>query len=120
MVNEEIYSQLSQAIGTDNVSKFVALTGIQSNYAVLIIAVLLITILIWSLVWKALALYKSARNGHKFWFVLMFVLLIYPTITLGILEILYIYLFSKMDFNNPQSKSQKNNKNKGIKKKKTR
>jgi hypothetical protein len=45
---------------------------------------------IWSFVWKGLALWKAARNGHRNWFIaLLFIN------TLGILEILYIYVFSK-------------------------
>jgi hypothetical protein len=45
---------------------------------------------IWSLVWKGLALWKAARNGSKPWFVVLLIVN-----TLGILEILYIYVFSK-------------------------
>ena len=48
-------------------------------------------VVIWSLFWKGLALWKSARHGHKWWFVIMLVVN-----TVGILEILYIYVFSKM------------------------
>ena len=47
-------------------------------------------LLAWSLVWKGVALWKSARQGKKIWFV---VLLLVDT--LGILDILYIYVFSK-------------------------
>jgi len=53
---------------------------------------LIVVIGVWSLVWKGLALWKSAGKGQKVWFV---VLLVFNTI--GILEILYIYIFSKMD-----------------------
>jgi len=45
---------------------------------------------IWSLIWKGFALWRAARNGSKPWFI---VLLIVNTV--GILEILYIFLFSK-------------------------
>jgi hypothetical protein len=44
----------------------------------------------WSLVWKGIALWKAARNGCKVWYLI--ILLIN---TLGILEILYIFVFSK-------------------------
>ena len=44
----------------------------------------------WSLFWKGLALWRSARLGSKKWFVVLLVLN-----TVGILEILYIYVFSK-------------------------
>lgn len=47
------------------------------------------TLMLWSLVWKGIALWQAARNGSKRWFV---VLLIFNT--LGILEILYIFVFS--------------------------
>lgn len=47
-------------------------------------------ILIWIVVWKLLALWKSARNNHIVWFIVLAVVN-----TVGILEILYIYVFSK-------------------------
>ncbi len=49
-------------------------------------------ILVWSLIWKGIASWKSARKGHIIWFVVFFVIN-----TIGILEILYIYVFSKLD-----------------------
>jgi len=50
-----------------------------------------VLILIWSLVWKGFALWKSARKQSVPWFV---VLLIFNTA--GILEILYLFVFSEM------------------------
>jgi len=47
-------------------------------------------ILIWTLVWKALALWRAARKGSEWWFIALMIIN-----TLGILEILYIYVFSK-------------------------
>jgi hypothetical protein len=52
--------------------------------------VIIAVAVVWSLVWKGMALWKAARNGDTAWFV---VLLIVNTV--GILEILYIYVFSK-------------------------
>jgi hypothetical protein len=52
---------------------------------------LILVLAAWTLVWKGIALWKSARAGSKVWFV---VLLIVNSV--GILEILYIYVFSKM------------------------
>lgn len=52
----------------------------------------LILAVIWTIPWKGVALWKSARRGQKVWFVLMLVLN-----TLAILEILYIFVFSKRD-----------------------
>jgi len=48
-------------------------------------------ILIWSLVWKLLALWKSARNKQVVWFIVLALIN-----TVGILPILYLYVFSKM------------------------
>ena len=48
---------------------------------------LILPILIaWSVIWKGIALWKSARLGHKGWFVALMIVN-----TLGILEIIYIY-----------------------------
>lgn len=51
----------------------------------------LAVILIWSSIWKLLAFWKSARRKHVVWFI-VFALVN----TIGILEILYIYVFSDM------------------------
>lgn len=53
--------------------------------------ILFIVLAAWSLVWKGIALWKSARAGSKIWFVILLI-----ANTVGILEILYIYVFSKM------------------------
>lgn len=52
---------------------------------------LLLALMIWSLIWKGLALWKSARLGHKPWFIVMLIIN-----TAGILDILYLFVFSKM------------------------
>jgi hypothetical protein len=52
----------------------------------------LILAVIWTIPWKGVALWKAARRGQKVWFVLLLVLN-----TLAILEILYIFVFSKRD-----------------------
>ena len=54
---------------------------------------LLAIIVIWSLVWMGVAMWKAARKNHLIWFIIF--LLVH---TLGILEILYIFVFSKMSF----------------------
>jgi len=50
----------------------------------------IILISIWTLIWKGMALWKSARNKHQTWFIVMLILN-----TAGILPIIYIYFFSK-------------------------
>ena len=58
------------------------------------IATWLITvILVWSLAWKLLALWKSARKTHLIWFIILGIVN-----TVGILEILYIFVFSKLKY----------------------
>ncbi|OGD57438.1 hypothetical protein A2V71_03375 [Candidatus Berkelbacteria bacterium RBG_13_40_8] len=50
----------------------------------------LILLMLWALVWKGIALWKAARRSDKTWFVILLILN-----TLGILEIIYIFLVSK-------------------------
>jgi len=45
---------------------------------------------LWTIPWKGVALWKATKNNHKWWFVALLVIN-----TLGILEILYIFIFSK-------------------------
>ncbi len=52
--------------------------------------VLLVILALWSTVWKGLALWKAARLRQTSWFVVLLVIN-----TAGVLEILYIYIFSK-------------------------
>lgn len=48
--------------------------------------------IIWTLAWKGLSLWKAARRGDRNWFIALLVLN-----TIGILDILYIYVFSKKE-----------------------
>ena len=49
-----------------------------------------VPILAWSAIWKGMALWKAGQLGHKWWFIALFLIN-----TLGVLEIFYIYVFSK-------------------------
>ena len=51
---------------------------------------ILLLIAIWTLPWKGIALWKASRNGQNKWFI---ALLVFNT--LAILEIIYIFYFSK-------------------------
>lgn len=51
---------------------------------------LFIVIVAWSLAWKGAALWKAARNNQLYWFSALMVVN-----TIGILEIIYIYVFAK-------------------------
>ncbi|MDP4039211.1 MAG: DUF5652 family protein [Candidatus Pacearchaeota archaeon] len=59
---------------------------------------LIFIVILWTLFWKALALWKSARKNSPIWFIVLLVVN-----TLGILEILYIYLFSEINLGNKKS-----------------
>jgi methionyl-tRNA synthetase len=50
----------------------------------------LTALVIWSAIWKGIALWKSGRNNQKIWFIVMFVIN-----SAGLLPILYILLFQK-------------------------
>lgn len=51
---------------------------------------ILIIIVIWSLAWKGIALWHAAQDREKYWFVAILILN-----TVGILEIAYLFIFSK-------------------------
>ena len=49
-------------------------------------------LVVWSLVWKGLALWRASHKGQKEWFVLLLIVN-----TFGILEILYLHVFSNQE-----------------------
>jgi len=51
---------------------------------------LLVIAMVWSIIWKGVALWKSARYGQKAWFVVLMIVN-----TVGVLEILYLAFFQK-------------------------
>lgn len=55
-----------------------------------LVAPVVFILAIWSIYWKGMALWKAAKKDHQWWFVVMLIVN-----TIGILEILYIYVFSK-------------------------
>ena len=65
-----------------------------------ILALLLVLAVVWSIIWKGIALWKSGRNGQKGWFI---VLLIVNTV--GILEIIYLLCCSKKKQSQPSINS---------------
>jgi hypothetical protein len=52
--------------------------------------VILILIMLWTLPWKGVALWRASRRGEKKWFIALLILNI-----LAVLDILYIFVFSK-------------------------
>jgi len=54
--------------------------------------VLLVIAIAWSLTWKGMALWKSARHNQPAWFVCLLVVN-----ALGLLEIIYLLFFQKKE-----------------------
>lgn len=54
---------------------------------------------LWTLPWKGYALWKAARKGQPWWFVALLLVN-----TLGLLEIMYIFIFSGLA---PKQKAKK-------------
>lgn len=103
-------------IQNEAVGQFIS--SISQNYGVSqnLILFVLVVILTWSMVWKLLGMWNSARKGSWIWFI-VFAL----TNTVGILPILYIYVFSKTDWNKfikVEVKKTKSSKKKKVKKRK--
>ncbi|MDP3995973.1 MAG: DUF5652 family protein [bacterium] len=51
---------------------------------------ILLGLLLWTLPWKGVALWRAAKNSHKRWFIFLLVVN-----SLALLEIVYIFFFSK-------------------------
>lgn len=62
-------------------------------------SVLIILLALWTIPWKGVALWKAAQSRNKRWFIVLLLIN-----TLAVLEILYIFIFSKKR----NSKSEKN------------
>lgn len=63
-----------------------------------LMTVAFVLLIIWSLIWKGLALYRAAQNSDKVWYVVMLILN-----TAGILEIIYYFGFGKNKLNAKKS-----------------
>ncbi|HOG36389.1 MAG TPA: DUF5652 family protein [Paludibacteraceae bacterium] len=53
---------------------------------------ILIVLVLWDVVWKVIAMWKSARNNHLIWFICITIFN-----TIGILPIVYILIQRKKD-----------------------
>ncbi|OGZ67398.1 MAG: hypothetical protein A3C58_03680 [Candidatus Staskawiczbacteria bacterium RIFCSPHIGHO2_02_FULL_34_10] len=61
--------------------------------------VIFMLLVMWSLIWKGIALWRSSQNGQRNWFIVLLVIN-----TFGILEIIYIFYFSKAKNDQPKNK----------------
>jgi hypothetical protein len=68
-------------------------TGVGSLPQFAALGPLFIIIIVWSLVWKGLALWHSAQRGQMWWFLVLMILN-----TVGILEIIYLFAIAKLTF----------------------
>lgn len=66
-----------------NLDMFLAKLGISPIVA----GVILVVLLAWTLYWKGRAMWTSAKNSEKWWFVAFLLVN-----TIGILEIIYLYV----------------------------
>jgi len=53
-------------------------------------SILIYILFIWSLIWRGLALWSAAKQSQRNWFIVLLILN-----TAGILEIVYLFRFSK-------------------------
>lgn len=65
--------------------------------------VLLAVLLAWSIVWKLWALWRAARLGQKWWFIILFFIN-----TVGILEIIYLFVVSRKKVKNEEESTTNN------------
>ncbi len=69
-------------MNTESVKTLSALSGISPW--------LIVAAVVWTLIWKGLALWRSAELRQKWWFVALLLIN-----TLGILEIVYLFLVTR-------------------------
>ena len=67
---------------------------------------LIAILVLWTLPWKGVALWKAARLSQKWWFVALLLVN-----TIGILEILYIFVFSASDKKKKRASAEKSTDN---------
>lgn len=83
---------------TDVYNKTAEYLGISVEWIIFIFLI----VGIWALVWKGFALWKSAKKNQLIWFIVLLVMN-----TVGILEILYIYVFSEIKIDKKTAKKKR-------------
>ena len=68
------------------------------------LAPIVVLVVVWSVVWKGLALWHAGRRAEPWWFVIMLVVN-----TLGVLEIIYLFWVAKLKFGELFSKREHTN-----------
>ncbi len=59
---------------------------------------ILLLVVLWTLPWKGVALWRAARNSNRIWFIVLLIVN-----TLAILDIIYIFGFSKKKGKAPET-----------------
>ena len=59
-------------------------------------APMLLLLIIWSIIWKGIALWRAARLGSQAWFVILLIVN-----TFGVLEIIYLFVVTKKAKSSP-------------------
>jgi len=72
-------------------TNYLSISAAELGVSVGIFTLLITFVSLWALVWKGFALWKSASKKSSLWFIILLIVN-----TLGLLEILYIFIFSKM------------------------
>lgn len=87
MIGEDILGALEGANSYEALSN---LLGVSPTTIIFVV----ITILVWKLIWYGLAIYKSIEKKQKIWFVILF-LGTFIFNDLGILPIIYLLIYRK-------------------------
>jgi uncharacterized membrane protein len=89
----------------ESYNTYLASVASQIGVSLETITILMSLVAIWALAWKGVALWKAAKNKSIIWFIILLVIN-----DLGILEILYIFIFSKISSRRVVRKSERINK----------
>jgi len=76
------------------------LEAVFNNIDPTLLLISFLLLLVWSMVWKGLALWSAARDSSRLWFVILLI-----TNTLGILEIIYLFFIRKRSLKTDDSQN---------------
>jgi len=83
---------ITDSIMASGYENYISATASQLGISLITLSIILAVIIVWVLIWKGVALWKAASKKSIIWFIILL-----AVNTIGILEILYIFVFSKMD-----------------------
>lgn len=77
-----------------NLTQMLSVGGIGSFGTGAELGIAVVMLIVWSFVWKGLALWHSAKRGQPYWFIVFLLVN-----TVGILEIIYLFAILKIRSN---------------------